>query len=201
MVLIAGLTFSLLLVTISYTINRRLLGGKLVVDAYQLTLTASCVVILALFGESLVNPLYTAWVGEKLWVYRVWPLHDGNVSAMGFLVWAAYGVHLYFTRQTLVAKLPRALNNSAGIALIIGFEAPFICEVLGNLLFLQLTGEYYAYYLPADVFHLTSFRVVPIYMLCIFVGLFVLDYLSSLPRRMTLPPAFLSAGAAYLLIG
>lgn len=201
MVLISGIVFSLLLVTISYSINRRLLGEKLVVDVYQLTLTTSCVVVLALAAESLVNPLYTAWAGQKLWVYRVLPLHDGNVSALGGMVWAAYGIHLYFTRQMLLRRLPNGLNNNAGIAVIMGFEAPFICEVLGNLLFLQLLGEYYAYYLPGDVFHLTSFQVVPIYMLCLFVGLVILGKLESLPRKMVLPPALMSAGVAYLVTG
>jgi hypothetical protein len=120
---------------------------------------------------------------------------------VGSLVWAAYGIHLYFSRQTLMRKLPNRLNNSAGMAFIIGFEAPFICEVLGNLLFLQLLGEYYAYYLPGDVFHLTSFRVVPIYMLCLFVGLVILGKLENLPRKMVLPPALMSAGVAYLVTG
>jgi len=201
MVLITGIVFSALLVTISYHINRHLLGGNLAVDTYRLALTASCVVLLALLCESLVNPLYTAWAGEKLWVYRVLPLHDGNLSALGVMVWAAYGIHLYFTRQTLTRKLPNGLNNSAGMAFIIGFEAPLICEVLGNLLFLQLLGEYYAYYLPGDVFHLTSFRVVPIYMLCLFVGLVILGKLENLPRKMLLPPALMSAGVAYLVTG
>jgi len=201
MVLITGMIFSLLLVTISYSINRHLLGAKLVVDCYQLALTASCVVVLALIGESVVNPLYTAWFGQKLWVYRILPLHDGNVSALGVIIWAAYGVHLYFTRQTLINKLPNAMNNSAGIAIIIGFEAPFICEVLGNLLFLNVLGDYYAYYLPGDVFHLTSFQVVPIYMLCLFIGLTMLGTLERLPRKLVLPPALFSAGLAYLVTG
>jgi hypothetical protein len=201
MVLITGIVFSLLLVTISYSINRRLLGKQLVVDGYQLALTASCVVVLALVGESLINPLYTALFGQKLWVYRILPLHDGSVSALGVLVWAAYGIHLYFTRQTLINKLPHGLNNTAGIAIIIGFEAPLICEVLGNLLFLQLLGEYYAYYLPGDVFHLTSLQVVPIYMLCLFIGLTILGALESLPRKLVLPPALFSAGVVYLVAG
>lgn len=201
MVLFTGIIFSLLLVTISYSINRYLLGRKLAVDFYQLALTASCVVILALIGESLVNPLYTALVGQKLWEYRILPLHDGNVSALGVMVWAAYGIHLYFTRQTLINKLPNGLNNSAGIAVITGFEAPFICEVLGNLLFLHFLGDYYAYYLPGDVFHLTSFQVVPIYMLCLFIGLIILGTLENLPRKIVLPPALFSAGIAYLVTG
>ena len=201
MVLITGMVFCLLLVTISYSINHHLLGAKLAVDFYQLALTASCVVVLALISESVVNPLYTALFGQKLWVYRILPLHDGNVSALGVIIWAAYGVHLYFTRQTLMNKLPNAMNNSAVIAIIIGFEAPFICEVLGNLLFLSVLGDYYAYYLPGDVFHLTSFQVVPIYILCLLLGLAILGTLERLPRKFVLPPALFSAGLAYLVTG
>ncbi len=201
MVLLTGITFSLLLVTISYSINCRLLGAHLALDYYRLSLTASPVVLLALIGESLFNPLYAAWFGQKLWVYRIMPLHDGNVSLLGSIIWAAYGTHLYFTLQTLNRKLPRRLNNNTVIAIIIGFEAPFVFEILGNLLFLNLLGEYYAYYLPRDAWHLTSIQVVPIYIFCLFVGLRILDVLEKLPRKPVLPPALFSAGIAYLMTG
>lgn len=201
MVLLTGIIFSLLLVTLSYSINRRLLGAELTLDFYRLALTASSVVLLALIGESLINPLYTAWFGQKLWVYRIMPLHDGNVSLLGSMVWAAYGIHLYFTLQTLSCKLPRRLNNNAVFAIIIGFEAPFVLEILGNLLFLKLLGEYYAYYLPEDIWHLTSIQVVPVYIFCLFVGLRILNALEKLPRKPVLPPALFSAGVAYLMTG
>lgn len=201
MELAAGIVFSLLLVSFSYLINNRLLHGRLNTDVYRIALSASTVLLLALIAEATVNPVYTSLTGHKLWEYRVLPLYDGNVSALGLLVWTAYGVHLHFTLQTLKARLPRRWRGASGQALVIGFEAPLIAEVSGNLVFLLIAGEYYAYYLPADVFHLTSFQVVPIYMICVFVGLVVLELLEKLPRRIELPPLIFASGAAFLFAG
>ncbi|GMR21365.1 MAG: hypothetical protein BMS9Abin36_1965 [Gammaproteobacteria bacterium] len=201
MEVIAGILFSLLLMLVSFVINHYLLGGRLVIDVYRLTLTASSVLLLAVIGESLVNPLYELWFGSKLWEYRVFPLHDANVSALAIIVWTAYGVHLYFTLQSLDQKLGSRWNSAGIKALIIGFEAPFIAEVSGNLVFLLLLNNYYAYYLPADVHHLTSFQAVPVYILCIFFGLMILKMLECLPRTLVLPPALFAGGIAYLFAG
>jgi len=197
----AGIIFGTALVLTSLCINRLILGSKLRIDFYGLALTASSVLLLAVIGESLINPLYELWFGSKLWEYRILPLHDQNVSALGLIVWTAYGIHLYFAKQTLEAKLPPRWNTPFGIAFIIGFEAPFVFEILGNLIFLRLLGDYYAYYLPSDVYHLTSFQVIPIYMLCVYIGLLILDYLTRQPRRITLPPAIFGAGIVYVLAG
>ncbi len=197
----AAILFSLLLVMASFAINRRLLKGQLVIDGYRLALTSSAVLLLAIIAESLINPVYELWFGSKLWEYRVFPLHDGNVSALAVIVWSAYGVHLYFTRQSLDRKLGRRWNSTGTKALIVSFEAPFIFEVGGNLLFLQLAKNYYAYYLPTDVYHLTSFQVVPVYIFCIFFGLLILRLLERLPRIRLLPPVLFMGGIAYLLAG
>lgn len=201
MELVAGIIFSLILICVSFSLNRWLLGRKCEIDVYNMALTASAVLLLAVVAESLVNPLYTLYVGNKLWEYHIFPLHDGNVSALAVVVWSAYGIHLYFTRQTLQEKLPARWRNNYGKALIIGFEAPFVFEISGNLTFLHLSDRYYAYYLPGDVGHLTSFQVVPVYVLCVFVGLVVLAALERLPRRRVLPSTLFAAGVAYLLAG
>ena len=62
-------------------------------------------------------------------------------------------------------------------------------------------NNYYAYYLPTDVDHLTSFRVVPVYVLCIYFGLGILSVLERLPRSVVLPPALFAGGIAYLFAG
>ena len=201
MEVVAGILFALLLILSSFIINRRLLGGRLVIDGYRLALTASSVLLLAVIAESLINPLYELWLGSKLWEYRVLPLHDANVSALAIIVWTAYGVHLYFTLQSLDHKFGSRWNGACTKAFIIGFEAPFISEVSGNILFLLLMNNYYAYYLPSDVHHLTSFRVVPIYMLSIFFGLMILKRLERLPRTRVLPPVLFAGGIAYLFAG
>ncbi len=201
MEIIAAFLFSFLLVAISFVINRRLLKGRLLVDVYRLALTSSAVLLLAIIAESLINPVYEWWFGSKLWVYHIFPLYDGNVSALAIIVWSAYGVHLYFTRQSLDKKLRAGWNRNGAKALIVGLEAPFIFEVSGNLLFLQLSNNYYAYYLPADVYHLTSLQVVPVYTFCIFSGLLILKWLEGLPRILMLPPALFASGIAYLFAG
>lgn len=189
------------MVVSSFVINRRLLGGRLVIDGYRLALTASSVLLLAVIAESAINPLYELWLGSKLWEYRVFPLHDANVSALAIIIWTAYGVHLYFTQQTLDQKLGARWSSTCTKSLFMGFEAPFIFEVGGNFVFLLFLNNYYAYYLPTDVHHLTSFQVVPIYMLCIFFGLIILRMLERLPRNRLLPPALFAGGIAYLFAG
>jgi len=199
--LTAGLVFSLTLVTLSYVLNRRLTGGRLRIEPYRLALTASTVLLLAILGEAAVNPIYEYWFSSKLWEYRVLPLHDGNVSALALFIWTAYGVHLYFTLQTLDRHLPARFKNSYGKAFLIGIEAPLFAEVTGNLVFLYLANTYYAYYLPADVGHLTSLRVIPVYMICIFAGLPILRALEQLPKKKAMPPALFAGGIAFLLSG
>lgn len=201
MEVVAGITFALLLTLTSFLVNRYIQGGAMVIDVYRLALTAASVLLLAVVAESLINPLYELWIGTKLWEYRAFPLHDANVSALAVIVWTAYGVHLYFTRQSLERKLAARWNNDFFRSLIIGLEAPFVWEVSGNCVFLLLMNNYYAYYLPADVDHLTSFRVVPVYVLCIYAGLRILRGLERLPRSLLLPPALLAGGIVYLFTG
>ena len=201
MELVASLVFAFALVLLSYCFNRWLIGDRLEVDPYRLALTASTVLLLAIIGESLINPVYELCMGRKLWEYRIFPLHDRNVSALAVLVWTAYGVHLYFTRQSMQSRLNARWNNRYGKSVIMGLEAPLLLEVSGNLTFLYLTNTYYAYYLPSDVGHLTSFQAVPVYVLCIFIGLGILGTLEKLPRHAGLPPALFAGGVVYLLAG
>lgn len=199
--IIAGLLFSALMVGTSYGVNRRLLGQRLEIDAYRLILSATAVLFLAVTGESFVNSVYQLGVGTKLWEYRVHPLHDKNVSALAVFLWTAYGVHLYFTRQSMNHLFSRKWNNRLGKSLVLCLEAPLVFEVCGNLFFLLLLKQYYAYYLPGDLFHLTSIQVIPVYLLCIYFGLVILGILEKLPRRREIPLLLGFAGTAWLLAG
>jgi hypothetical protein len=190
----AAVLFATVLVLASFAFNRWLLGGELLVDRYRLALTASAVLLLAVLAEASINPLFELWLGGKLWEYRVLPLHNANVSALGLVVWTAYGVHLYFTRQSLERRLRGRWKGTCGKSLIIGLEAPFLFEVSGNLVFLTVMHNYYAYYLPADLHHLTSWRVVPVYMVCVFCGLVILGAIERLPRTPLLPGALFAGG-------
>jgi hypothetical protein len=159
------------------------------------------VLLLALLAESTVNPLYEWAAGHKLWVYRLHPLHEGNVSMLGAMVWSAYGVHLYFTHQMLGHRLLGRWDNRIMHSVVLALEAPLFCEVTGNLTFLLLTGRYYAYYLPGDLGHFTSIQVIPIYGLSFFLGLGVLDALKRMPRSRRVPALLFAGGCGWLFAG
>lgn len=117
------------------------------------------------------------------------------------LVWTSYGVHLYFLNQMLNSWFVADVRHIYYKAIIIGVEAPLLWEVLGNGYFFLVLNEYYAYYLPGDVFHLTSFRVVPIYIVCIYLGLIAYERLQIYARNTWLTAALFMSGLMFILAG
>lgn len=197
----AGAVFALLFPGVSFLINRRLCGGRLQLDLHQIALLAALTFLAAILCEATVNPLYTRVFGEKLWEYRLLPLHDRNVSALAVLAWTAYGVHLYFLTQSLDRRISPGPRRLLCKAALIGAEAPLLWEVGGNGFFLLMLGEYYAYYLPGELFHLTSLRVVPIYMLCVLLGLLLHERLHRHARDWRIAGGCFAAGLVFLLAG
>lgn len=200
-VLLAAIAFALLFPGVSFLLNRRYCRGALATDVPGIALLAALVFVLAVLCEASINPVYTQFQNEKLWEYRLLPLHDGNVSALAALVWASYGVHLYFFNQTLDSRLPPGRRRNLYKAVVIGLEAPLLWEVLGNGFFLLLVGEFYAYYNPGELLHLTSLRVVPIYMLCIYFGLLVYERIRHRARDGRVTAALFVFGLAFLGAG
>lgn len=200
-ILIAALAFAVLFPSVSLIVNRRYCRGPLATDLPGIALLASLVFALAIVCEAGINPIYTHFIDDKLWVYRLLPIHDGNVSALAVLIWTSYGVHLYFFDQTLDSRLPAGARRNVYKAMLIGVEAPLLWEVLGNGFFLLTVGEFYAYYNPGELFHLTSLRVVPIYMLCIYLGLLVYARVRRHARDWWIAAVFFSAGLVFLAAG
>ncbi|MCW9023842.1 MAG: hypothetical protein OQK73_04095 [Gammaproteobacteria bacterium] len=196
----AGIICALIFILVSYLVNKRLTANTLNLDKYLITLYATTVFLLAVICEVGVNTIYTGFIGEQLWQYHIMPRHGGDISLMAPLLWSAYGVHLYFVEQTYGLRLPAFLKRYKATALLHGFDAPLIFEVSGNLIFLALLGQYYAYYLPGDLFHLTSLRVIPIYIVCIFIGLLVLHWLEKQRRHWTIPAGLFSSGVVFLAL-
>lgn len=197
----AGVLFALLFPGLSFLVNRRLCKDALVIVPRELALLAALVFLLAIVFEATLNPLYTTWVGEKLWIYRLFPLHDGNVSGLAVVVWTSYGVHLYFLNQTLDSRIATGTRGNLIKAVLIGVEAPLLWEVLGNGFFLLTVDKFYAYYLPGDLFHFTSLRVIPFYVLAIYIGLSVHDRVRAHAADWRLTAGLFTAGIAFLAAG
>lgn len=198
---LAGLLFALLFPSVSFLINRRWCRVGLVLVFREIMLSAALVFVLAIICEATVNPIYTMMFGDKLWVYKLFPLHDGNISALAIVVWSSYGVHLYFLNQMLDSRIIAGAHRNIIKAAVIGIEAPLLWEVLGNGFFLLTVGDFYAYYLPGELAHFTSPQVIPIYMLCVYIGLYVHEHLRKRSADWRLTAGLFSAGIAFLGMG
>jgi len=201
MVIGAGLCFAAVFPGCSFLINRRLCGGTLVTDLRGIALLSGLVFVIAMCCEATINPVYEYFHERKLWEYRLFPLHDGNLSALAVLVWTSYGVHLYFLNQYLDRLFAGKRRRVLYKGMLIGAEAPLLWEVLGNGFFLLLVGEYYAYYNPGELFHLTSLQVVPIYMVCVTIGLLVYEWVKRQDLGWRTTGLLYAAGAGFLAVG
>ena len=198
---IAAATFALAFPALSYVIQSRFCSMPLERDVGQIALLAALTFAAAIVCEAVVNPMYAAAFGEKLWEYRQLPLHDSNVSALSVLIWSSYGVHLYFVDQTLDRWFAHRSRRRLLKACIVGVEAPLIWEVCGNAVFLALLGDYYAYYLPGELAHFTSVRVIPVYIVCVYVGLLIYERLRCQAHVIRIAALCFVGGASFLALG
>jgi hypothetical protein len=122
-------------------------------------------VSVALFGvcaEILVDSLYKFAVGKPLWEYHLIPIHHRYTSYYSLVIWGMYGFYLYIFHDFFKSK--RSKLSRKYLILLVGIEA-IVLEVVINKLYLALFGGYIFYYLPNDLWHLTSIQAIPFYIL------------------------------------
>lgn len=96
----------------------------------------------------------------KIWEYRILEIHDGASSLYGPLLWSMMGLYIYIYQNfidTLIknkSKFLRFLSES-GYLLVL----EFIFNLIGYLVF----NEYFFYYFAPDLFHLSTFLVLPLW--------------------------------------
>jgi hypothetical protein len=128
------------------------------VDVSTALLYASTISLIGVFGEVFADTLYNAIFGKPLWIYYFLPIHSGYTSLYSVFVWGMYGFHLYLKHNSL----SKYNHRTRTLALFIAAEA-IVLEFLLNISFIYFFGDYYFYYLPGDLWHLTTFQAVPIY--------------------------------------
>lgn len=148
------------------------------------------VALIGLFGEIFLDTVYNAVVGHPLWYYNILPIHCGYTSSYAIVTWGLYGFHLYLLHETLAARW--SIIKAKHLALIFSIEA-LILEALLTLSARAVFGKYLYYYVPGDLWHVTSFQNIPFYFIC---GMVVLKTL----RRFRADPRFFSIMSAFLLL-
>ena len=199
MLLLQGLSGALFGVVVFYLVASLILRAWVRVDVYQLALAMAVAFLVAIVCEVALGKLYFMVVGDPLWQYRVWPIHDGYTSVLNFIIWPVYGYYLYFLHHVLQSKRvvfrPYWLNG-----VVSGVDGPLL-EILANGFFILFYGTFYFYYLPDDMKHLTSIQVVPLYMIMGVILALVLEHVRGRPRNWRYPAGFYLAGAGFVLIG
>ena len=197
--LLQGASGALFGVVVFYLAASLLLRAWVRIDLYQLALAMTVAFLVAIVCEVYLGKAYFLVMGEPLWQYRVWPIHEGYTSVLNFIIWPVYGYYLYFLHQVLQAKRV-ALRPSWLHGLASGFDGPLL-EILANGFFLLFYGTFYFYYLPDDMKHLTSIQVIPLYMIMGVILALVLDHMRTRPRDWRYPAGFYLAGAGFVLLG
>jgi len=194
-----GLSGALVGICLFYLLASLLTRQWARVDIYQLALVMAVAFLVAIVFEVLLGKLYYLVFGKPLWQYRVLPIHGGMTSTLNFIIWPIYGYYWYFMHQVLQVHRVQ-IRHTWVQGLASGFDGPLL-EIVANGFFLLFYGTFYFYYLPGDLQHFTSIRVVPLYMVMgIFLALLI-EYLDQRPRRWYYPAGFYLSGVGFILVG
>ncbi len=197
--LLQGASGALFGVIVFYLAASLLLRAWVRIDVYQLALAMTVAFLVAIVCEVALGKLYHLVIGEPLWQYRVWPIHEGYTSVLNFIIWPVYGYYWYFVHRVLQEHRVR-IRRTWMKGLASGIDGPLL-EILANGFFLLFYGTFYFYYLPGDLRHFTSVQVIPLYMVMgVFLALLI-ERLDRLPRRWHYPAAFYLAGLGFVLAG
>lgn len=180
--------FALAWAVLLYVINSVIAHQLKKIELRQMILYVTSVAMIGVFGEILLDTFYNAVVGHPLWRYNILPFHNGYTSYYALVAWGLYGFHLYLLHGSLAAKW--SITRTRHLALIFCLEA-LLLEALLTLSSRLVFGKYLYYYLPGDLWHVSSLQNIPFYFVC---GVIILKTL----KRFKSDPLFFSGMSASL---
>lgn len=175
-----------------YLLNSAIARHFKKIDLRMATLYVASVAMLGVFGEIFIGHIYDFIFHKPLWLYHVLPIHGGYTSYFAPVIWGILGFHLYLLHGTLNKKKTRTNQH---LALLFAGET-LILELAGNWSFLAWFHDYCFYYLPTDLWHLTSVQTLPFYLLAGFVLARTIQSLRTDPKFFT----FMAMGLGGVLV-
>lgn len=190
------LAFTLFWLIILYVLNCLIAGKIKRIEPLQALVYFSTIAMIGIFGEIFLDSIYNLVVGHPLWYYNIAPILDGYTSKFAIVTWGLYGFHLYMLHGSLSDRW--AITKTRHLSLIIAVEALFL-EALLTLSAKPFFGEYMYYYLPSDLWHVSSFQNIPFYFIFGIVAVKTLTrfrkdpiFFSALSLSLTFVLAFLA---------
>lgn len=170
--------FALAWASIIYLVNSAIAGQWKRLEWKPAALYFSTVALIGLFGEIFLDASYRFFVGHPLWYYNILPIHGGYTSSYAVITWGLYGLHLYLLHDSLATRW--SITRMRHLVLIFSFEA-LLLEALLTLSARLVFGKYLYYYLPGDLWHVTSVQNFPFYFICGVVTLRTLQHFRTDP--------------------
>ncbi|MFZ1258815.1 MAG: hypothetical protein WAQ25_05105 [Candidatus Saccharimonas sp.] len=156
--------WSVLLVTIFvacvvYVLDSWYAKQWLTVERKTISYIAAALLI-GIFGEVFTETIYNFLVHQPLWHYQFLPVHQSYTSLYSVILWAMYGVHLYWARVAIDTRYGRI--SKWKLATVFAIES-LILETFLNLVWLGAFGYLIYFYTPTDLWHVTTIQNIPCY--------------------------------------
>lgn len=147
-------------------------------------------VFIGVFGEVFVETIYNTLFGHPLWYYQFLPVHHAYTSQFSIILWAMYGLHVYWIVEILHTRRPKLAKK--WLVSILAVES-LLLETFANLVFMWVFGNYLYYYTPNDLWHVTTIQNIP----CCFAAAWAM---ASTAKRFNKDPVFYGVMSALILL-
>lgn len=167
-------------------------------DFYILSLYVSVAFLVAIMTEPVHDTVYKYFFGEYLWIYQIFPIFGGGSTMLAPLAWSFYGYYAYFFQRAL---FERGIHLRTWVkGLLPGLDGvPY--DMTGNLFALFIAHKYFFFYPRTELWHLSSWWVIPFYTISGFIYAYVLRYTLFLKRSWKLPVVIYCMGIVLMLVG
>ena len=157
------LCYGLFLIVLFYSTFSIIRRSKISLEKNELTYHVVLYMLFGLTGEEVVNTGWKLFFNSPLWEYKLYPIHNGNVSLFFFQIWGIFGFYTYIRNKAFPSINDLKLSY---ITLLSGIEAIFI-ELIVNVPYYYLFNDYIFYYYPANLgffSHFSCLEVIPFYI-------------------------------------
>lgn len=154
------LGYTLYLVIFVYLINCLIARRIVTVNLKTAALYTFVMAAFGVFGEVFVGSIYEFLFGRPLWQYQVAPVHNGYTSLFAPVIWGGLGLYVALLQDYLNKRGVKQIRHLAALFAI----ETLALELIANGSFLLFFDQYLFYYLPGDLWHLTSVQTLPFYL-------------------------------------
>lgn len=152
--------FSVAWVVMLYIIHCLAARRRISLRSRELIISVFAMTTIGVFGELLIDLLYTQAFGQKLWEYRFTPINDGGSSLYSIVLWASTGGYMYLMWTLLKNQGKLSVHLAALLFSFVGV----LVEALVNLTFMAWFGWHLYYFYPGELWHVTSIQTLPLYL-------------------------------------